>query len=307
MDRIDALRLLLDVADAGSFSAAARLRAIATSTATLAIKQLEQEFGARLMVRSTRRLVFTQEGERVLADARRIVADWDSALGSVREEGPLNGLIRVTATNDFGRHTLRPLLDAFQARHPCVQISLILNDNAIDLLEEQIDLALRYGPLPDSSLRARVLVRSERLVCAAPAYWRRAGKPRHPNDLALHNCLVLARPGAPIVAWPFRDGERHFHVKVSGDRQVSDGGVLRDWALGGVGVILKNRWDMRRELASGQLESVLDDYLAGPVDLFAVLPGGPPNRRVAALVGFLAECLAPGAVGLPSRHTDESS
>lgn len=292
MDRIDALRMFMETAEAGSFSAVARQRAIATSTVTLAINQLEEEVGARLMVRSTRRLVFTHEGERLLVDARRLVSDWDAAMSGLRQEGPLTGPIRVTASHDFGRSKLRACLDAFQAGHPGIHISLMLNDSNLDLMDEQIDLALRNGPLPDSSLRARLLLRNERLVCASPAYWARAGKPAHPKDLAGHNCLVLARPGAPLVAWPFRDGSKPFSVKVSGDRQVDDGSVLRDWAVAGAGVAFKNRLDILHELQAGTLETALEDYVVGPSDLYAVHPGGLPSRRVLALVDFLAQSLA---------------
>lgn len=293
MDRIDALRVLIDIAEVGSFSGVARKRAIATSTVALAVSQLEAEFGASLMMRSTRRLVFTHEGEMLLADARRIINEWDAALYSLQEDGPLAGLIRVTATNDFGRIQLRPLLDEFQARHPGIQISLVLSDNTIDLIEGHIDVALRNGPLPDSSLRARMLLRGKRLVCASPGYWLTMGKPVRPTDLVDHNCLILARPGAPLLAWPFRDGTRTFSVKVSGDRQANDGGVLRDWAVKGLGVVIKNCWDIRQELESGALEAVLEEYVAGPVDLYAVFPGGAPNRRVTALVEFLADALTP--------------
>jgi DNA-binding transcriptional LysR family regulator len=292
MDRIDALRLLLEVAETGSFSGVGRQRSIATSTVALAVRQLEEEFDARLMVRSTRRLVFTHEGERLLEDARRIVTEWDSAMSGLKQDGPLSGPIRLTATNDFGRTQLRPILDAFQALHPAIHISLVLSDSTIDLIDEHIDLALRNGPLPDSTLRALLLVRGQRLVCASPAYWDRAGRPSHPSDLSEHNCLILARPGAPLAAWPFRDGDKQFSVKVSGDRQASDGGVLREWAVEGCGVIIKNRWDIRSELEAGALETVLDDFVAGQIDLHAVHPAGPPSRRVSALVDFLAERLA---------------
>ncbi|QBE64912.1 LysR family transcriptional regulator [Pseudoduganella lutea] len=291
MDRIDALRLFVDVAEAGSFSAVARQRTIATSTVTLAVGQLEQETGARLMVRSTRRLVLTFEGETLLADARRIVAEWDAALGSLRQDGPLAGPIRVSATNDFGRIRLRPLLDAFQERHPGIHMTLLLSDIAVDLVDERIDLALRSGPLPDSGLRARLLLRGGRLACASPAYWARAGKPAHPDELAGHNCLVLARPGAPIAAWSFQEGTRRFTVKVSGDRQASDGDVVREWALAGLGITFKNAWDVHNDIAAGRLETALDEFRVDGIDLYAVQPGGLPHRRVAALVDFLAEAL----------------
>ncbi|RXT29822.1 LysR family transcriptional regulator [Rhizobium leguminosarum] len=296
MDRMDALRLYIAVAETESFSGVARQRAIATSTVALAVTQLEQEFGARLMTRTTRRLVFTHEGERLLVDARRILADWDAAMSGMMENGPLTGPIKVTATNDFGRSQLRTHLDAFQVLHPQITMSLVLTDSTIDLVEERIDLALRYGPLADSSLRARLLVRGHRLVCASPDYWHRAGKPRHPGDLSDHNCLILSRPGAPLAAWPFRDGDRQFTVKVSGDRQASDGAILREWGVEGVGVVLKNDWDIRNELQTGKLETALDAYVAGHVDLYAVQPAGPPSRRTAALVAYLSTAIAQASV-----------
>lgn len=289
MDRIDALRLLLDVAEAGSFSRVARQRSIATSTVALAVTQLEEAFGARLMTRSTRKLVFTHEGEILLEDARRIVSDWDAASTALREGGPLSGPLRVSATNDFGRAWARPMLDDFQALHPNVQVTLLLSDDAVDMIEHRIDLALRSGPLPDSSLRARLLIRGHRHVCAAPAYWDRAGRPKHPRDLIGHNCIILARPGAPLSPWPFRDGDTPFTVKVSGDRQTTDGDIIRAWAVEGRGVVIKNQWDIRRDVEAGRLETVLDDYLIGPVDLFAVSPHGAPSRRLTALIEHLAE------------------
>ena len=109
-----------------------------------------------------------------------------------------------------------------------------------------------------------------------------------PGDLAHHNCLILARPGAPLAAWRFRVAGKPINVKVSGDRQASDGGVLREWAVAGLGVIIKNRWDIRAELAEGTLETALDDYVTEHVDLFAVYPAATPHRRITALIEFLS-------------------
>lgn len=295
MDRIDAMRLLLDVSEAGSFSSVARQRAIATSTVALAVSQLEEELGVSLMVRSTRKLVLTHEGELMIADARRIVSEWDAALSGMREDGPLSGPIRITATNDFGRVRLRPLLDAFQQRHPAIQVTLLLSDSSVNLIEEHIDLAIRSGPLPDSAMRARMLIRGPRIVCASPKYWSRAGVPKHPRELEEHNCLVLDRPGAPLSTWPFRDAGKILNVKVRGDRQASDGDILREWGVAGAGVILKNQWDVRHELEAGTLTTALDGFVPWQVDLFAVHVGAPPSRRVAALIEFLAAALRDGS------------
>lgn len=292
MDRIDALRLLLEVAATGSFSGVARQRNVATSTVTLAVDGLEQEFGVTLLKRSTRRLALTHEGEQLVLDARRIVGEWDGLLAGLREDGPLAGPIRISTTNDFGRSQLLPLLDAFQVRHPGLMLTLLLSDSTADLIHENIDLALRSGPLPDSGLHARLLVRGERLVCAAPAYWARAGTPHYPQELARHNCLVLARPDAPLAVWNLSKDAAAFSVKVTGDRQSSDGQVLREWALAGQGVTFKNRWDVQADLDRGALVRVLADFSSGPVDLYAVYPVSAPTRRVAALVDYLAAALA---------------
>lgn len=293
MDRLDSLRLFVEIAEAGSFSAVARNRRLSASTVTLALQQLEDSVRASLIVRSTRRLALTNEGERFYKDARRLLAEWEGAVSRLSEEGPLQGPIRITATNDFGRKTIVPLVDEFMAQHPGVSVTFLLGDGVMDLLENQLDLALRSGPLNDSGLKARLLVQGPRLVCASPAYWKEHGKPAHPRELAHHNCLVLARAtGGPMSVWPFNVDGEHLTVKVAGNRVANDGGVLREWGIQGRGVIAKNKWDIRAELEAGLLETALEEYVCERVDLFAVYPGEAPSRRVAVLMDFLAQRLA---------------
>ncbi len=154
MDTLDALRLFIGIAEAGSLSAAARQQSVATSTVTVALQQLETQAGARLITRSTQH-TFTYEGRQFLADARRLLADWDASIGGVKD-GPLKGPMKITATQHFGREELVPLIDKFMARHTGVQVSLLLSDGVIDLVEHDLDLALRNGPLSDSNLKARL-------------------------------------------------------------------------------------------------------------------------------------------------------
>lgn len=118
------------------------------------------------------------------------------------------------------------------------------------------------------------------------------GRPKHPDELLAHNCPILDWPGAPLAVWLFKDRDRVINVKVKGDHQVGDGDVLRDWAVRGVGVIAKNEWDIASEVRSGVLETVLEDFIAGQVDLYAVHTGG--SRRIAALVDYLWEELHDG-------------
>lgn len=289
MDRIDALRLYVDVTKQGSFSKVARSLSIATSTVTLAVTQLEQELGVSLIVRSTRQLGLTHEGEMLKLEAQRLVDQWDNTLKNINSPAEIISPLKITASNDFGHIHLRKLLDEFQVRHANTKISLILSDNPLDLIGENIDVALRSGPLPDSNLKAKMLLKGKRLVCASPAYWREKTKPSHPSDLQKHNCLILARPGAPLSSWPFNDGDKSFSVKVSGDREATSGEIIREWALEGYGVAIKNYWDIKKFIDAGLLETVLDDYNSGDVNLFAVFPASGKNKRVGLLVDFLVE------------------
>jgi DNA-binding transcriptional LysR family regulator len=294
MDQFSLLRLFVAVADLGSLSAVARAQGLSPSTVTLGLQRLEERVGARLVTRTTRRLSLTPEGERFLANCRRILSDLDEAMDEVSDRGPLRGEIRVTATNDLGRNTLAPLVHEFMEANHGVQILLMLSDAVVDLVEDSYDLALRMGQLPDSGLTARLLMRGARRVCASPAYWRRHGRPEHPRDLAGHNCIVLARPGAPQSSWQFQDEGHTFGVRVRGDRTANDGGTVRSWAIAGAGVVLKFDLDIAQDLAAGRLESVLDDFSLGVVNLHAVHPAGRhPSRRVAALIDFLAVRLGP--------------
>jgi DNA-binding transcriptional LysR family regulator len=292
MDRLDALRLFVEIAEAGSFSAAARKKDVSTSTATLALQKLEDELGARLIIRTTRRLALTPEGQRFLDDALRVLGDWDSAVLTLRDDGPLAGPIRLTTTSDFGRSRIVPLLDKFMSLHPQVQVSLFLSDGVVDLVDQQLDLALRIGPLLDSRMKARLLLHAPKVLSAAPAYWVAHGKPMHPTQLSSHNCLIQLIPGASPAAWPFFVDGKPLMVKVAGNRHANDGGVLREWALNGYGVVLNHRWDVHDELASGRLETALDSYIADIVDLYAVYPGAMPSRRIGALIEFFAHALA---------------
>ncbi|UCJ18946.1 LysR family transcriptional regulator [Pseudomonas sp. MM211] len=292
MDTFDALRLFVSIAETGNLSAAARRNSVASSTVTLALQQLEEQTGTPLIIRSTRKLTFTHEGEQFLANARRLLIDWSNSIDSIRPECSLRGPIRITATSDFGRLKLVPIIDRFMELHPDIQVTLLLGDGVVDFIENNLDIALRNGPLVDSNLVSRGLIRSQRIICATPGYWQSRGKPEHPEQLVEHNCLLLHRPGVAFSTWPFLVDGKTASIRVSGNRIANDGGVLRSWAMQGYGIMIKNRWEVRRELESGELETALDEFALPHVDLYAVTATSNPSRRVRAMVEFLADQLA---------------
>lgn len=288
MDTLEALRLFVSIAETGSLSAAARLESVAQSTVTVALRELEKRAGATLITRTTRRLSFTYEGRQFLSNARRILADWDAAVADARN-GPLRGPIKITAPHELGRVELVPIVDRFLLKHPAVTITLHFADNVLDLVENDIDLALRHGPLVDSTLKARLLLRSRRVVCASPDYWNARGYPRQPDDLADHNCLVHARPDASFAAWPFLVDGKQISVRVRGDRVANDTLTLRDWALAGLGIIRRDTFSIRREIASGKLVTALDAFSIREANLYAITTGGMLSQRVSAFMEFLEQ------------------
>jgi DNA-binding transcriptional LysR family regulator len=291
MDTIEALRIFVGIDEAGSLSGAARQHSLATSTVTVALQQLELSAGVRLITRSTRRISFTHEGRQFLSEARKILATWDTSLESFKE-GPLTGPIRFTATQDFGTEIIAPLIDSFSQLHPGMRFELLLAEGVLDLVQNNLDFALRNGPLSDSSLRARLLVPGHRVVCAAPAYWAFHGIPTCPQDLVHHNCLVMSRPDRSFSTWYFTEGGKRFGVKVSGNRMANNGGLLRQWAINGYGIFISPTWHIRKELKTGVLSTALDGFLADEANLYAVTNEGVPSRRVTMLLDFLAQELA---------------
>nr|WP_310616743.1 LysR family transcriptional regulator [Pantoea cypripedii] len=296
MDQLSLFRLFIAIAERGSLVAASRALAIAPSVATLGLQRLEEMLGVVLVIRTTRRLSLTPEGERFLADCRRILTDIEEAVDALSDRGPLRGEIRLTATNDFGRNTLAPLIDTFMQSNPEVRIALYLSDSVVDLAESGYDIGLRLGSFGKSRADRQLLIAGTRQVCASPAYWRKAGQPQHPLELEKHNCMVLARPDAPQSIWYFRDDDREFGVRVSGDRTANEGATLRSWAIAGAGVILKSSIDIIDDVAQGRLVPVLAGFELGEghdYNLYAITSAGRrQSRRVKALVDFLREQLA---------------
>ncbi len=294
MDRLANLALFLRIVEKGGMAAAGRDFGLSPAAVTERLAGLEAHYGARLLNRTTRAISLTDEGRLLLEGARDLVNEASDLEARVRlGVEQLSGPVRISAPLDLGRHSVVRMLDRFMAAHPEVAIDLTLSDSYIDLVAQGIDLGIRFGDLKDSSLKARRLGLSRRLVCAAPAYLERFGAPEHPDDLAKHNCLLMRFGETIDQEWPFViDGTRRRYF-VRGNRLANDGSLVRHWCLEGHGLALKAIWDIREDLAAGRLVELLSAFEQPASSLQIVYPGGRDlPRRVRALIGFLADAFA---------------
>ncbi|MBK5005309.1 LysR family transcriptional regulator [Pseudomonas sp. S32] len=276
------------VAQAGSLSAAARALGLTPSAVSRILARTEQRLGTRLMLRTTRAITLTPEGEAYLRGAHRVLADMLEVEQAITDQGVPRGRLRVSAALGHGRMTVVPLVAAFSARYPQVLVDLTLSDELADILGGQADVALRFGELPDSSLSARLIGDTGQAIVASPGYLQRCGTPHVPEDLQNHNCLRFNfRRATPD--WPFsRDGQL-FRLKVNGNIQCSSGEALAQLARLGAGVARIGTFTVAEDLASGRLVSLLDGYNPGDREpIHAVFAGGPSMpARVRVFVDFL--------------------
>ena len=297
IENIDDLQVLLQTAAAGSLTAAARTLGVTPAAASATLKRLEAQLGTRLFERSTRAMRLTSAGQILLDYARRafeLLAEGESQLDA--ERGELVGAVRMSAPSDLARTVLLPMLDEFLRLHPGVQLVLSIGDRVLDVLRDEVDIAIRYGELSDSRLVARTLALARPLLSASPDYLQRRGTPSAPMDLVDHNCIVFTRAGRPFNAWRFGQDGHWTTVRVSGDRVVDDASLAREWAIAGSGIILKTEMEQRRDLVSGALVPLLAEWETDPYPLYALLPSGRflPNR-IRALVDFIVERFSAGA------------
>jgi DNA-binding transcriptional LysR family regulator len=288
MDRFKELSAFAATASRGSLSAAARAEGVTPAIIGRRLDALEERLGVRLLIRTTRKLTLTQEGQSFLEDCQRILNDLASAEASVSLGGlRVSGHLRLTAPAGFGRKHVAPLVMAFLQANPEVTTSLDLSDRSVDLVNEGFDCAVRIGDLEDSSLVGVRLGEMRRVVVASQAYLQRHGVPRSLEDLAGHRCLSLVnQPG-----WTLRDPvrpERLVNLKVAGPLECNDGAVLHEWALAGMGLAWRSVWEVGADLRWGRLVSVLDEWAPPPVGIYAVVP---QRRHLPLRVRLFIDCL----------------
>lgn len=293
MDRFAALRAFTAVVEAHGFSHAARRLGLATSSLTRQVDALEVHLGAQLLNRSTRSVTLTDAGERYFEQATRILAELDEADRGVADDGgPLRGTLRINLPVVFGRLYVVPAIPTFLHAHPGLELEVSLSDSYVNLVEERADLAIRIGNLESSSLIARKLADHRRVLCASPSYLAGRDAPQHPEDLGRHACLVQTF-AAGEQAWNFRDaaGQRR-RVAVHGALRANNTEMLREAAIGGVGVVLLPTWLIGPDLQAGRLQALLPGWEASPTAMDAGIHAVYlPNRRGSRPLASLIEAL----------------
>jgi DNA-binding transcriptional LysR family regulator len=293
MDQFKQISTFVEVVNRGSLSAAARAEGIAPAMISRRLDALETRLGIKLLQRSTRKIALTDEGTAFLEDCQRILADLENAEAAVSERSAkATGRLTISAPAGFGRWHVAPLLPSFLAEHRELSVTLSLNDRVVDLIGEGIDVAIRIAAMTDSNLVRVKLADNKRAVVASPAYLKRHGTPKTLADLAKHNCLAISSDGSQR-GWTFRQHGKNLTLKVGGTMECNDGEVLHHWALTGKGLAWRSMWEVGKEIESGKLVTVLDEFAAPGNDVYAVfaqrrhLP-----LRIRAFVDFLRRTYA---------------
>ncbi|MBW9091523.1 LysR family transcriptional regulator [Rhizobium wenxiniae] len=287
MERSGEMEVFVRVIQDGGFSAAARNLDLTPSAVSKLIARLESRLGARLLVRTTRALTLTEEGEAYHHAALRILQELNDADQEVAG-GAVRGRLRINATIPFGTMFLAPAVPEFVARNPGLVVDLSLTDGIVDLVAEKTDVAIRMGNLPDSGLIARKLGQSRRVICASPDYLARKGTPEKPADLAHHDCLTFNfRRATP--SWPFRTGGRDVVQPVKGSVVVNNGETMKQMVLAGAGIARVGLFHVADEIAAGRLIPLLEEENPGDLELVhaVYVGGGPLPHRVRAFIEYM--------------------
>lgn len=275
MDRLDAMSVFVAIVEAGSFSEASRRLGMPLATVSRRVAELEARLKTQLLKRPARRLILTEAGQAYIDACKRIIEQVDEAERDASGEyrAPM-GELSVTAPGPLGHLHLMPIALAFMAEYPAIRLRLVLSDRVVNLLDENIDVAIRIGALPDSSMIATRVGSIRNVVCASPAYLAARGRPKTPQDLTGHDCITVEGAASPR-GWRFADGAGEVVVPVNARLDVSSSEAAILAAVAGVGITRVMSYKMQEALAAGQLEIVLADFEPPPWPVNILYPARP--------------------------------
>ncbi len=288
MDRVTAMESFVRTVKQGSFAAAAAGRGLSATMVGNHVRFLEARLGTLLLNRTTRRQGVTEFGRSYYERCRAILAEIEAAETAAEAvQAVPRGLLRVTAPVALGTTVLPSLLASYLGRHPEVRVDLVLQDHRLDLVADELDIAIRAGALPDSSLVARALPPLQLVVCAAPAYLAAHGTPVSPAELTAHNCLDFAHATEPLL-WRFEGEGDNTAIDVSGNLRINSGPALRTAALEGIGIVMQPKVVVADDLAAGQLVRLLPAHAAPALRLHLLtLPNRRPTLKLRSFMDHL--------------------
>jgi len=287
MDRVEEWRIFVSVASELSFAEAARTLEISPQAATRAVAALEKRLRTRLLNRTTRSVSLTGDGERYLERGRRVVEEVDALESPEDASAPLSGTLTVTAPILFGQLRVVPVVTEMLSLHPAIDIRLQLHDRVVSLAEEGVDVGVRIGMLPDSSLRARLVGQVRSVLCASPEYLEREGKPRDLDALSSHACIAFTSTTPIADRWSF---ERRI-IKVRARLVVNTGQAAMDAALAGVGIVRMLSYQVDDHVKAGRLKIILASHEPDPMPVHLVQLAGIQARAATAFVDLAAKRL----------------
>ncbi len=294
LDRLIAMQTFAKVVECSSFAKAAERLSISTSAASRNVAELEAHLGIRLLNRTTRRISLTEGGRAYFDRVIQLLAEIEETESLVASSNVVpRGTIRMTCSSSFGVPHLAPAIAQFQQQYPEVRFDISTSGRYVDLVEEGLDLAIRIGDIGNPNLTARKIGVMQMLVCASPRYLKQHGVPKHPNDLAAHNCVTYEY-STPSNLWRFRErasggagGE--IAVEVSGNVHADTGEMLAAIAASGAGIVLSPNFVVEPYIASGQLREILEPYRTSPYSIYAMFPS---RRHLSAKVRTFVDYLA---------------
>ena len=293
MEQITAMRMFTRVVQTGSFSAVARELGVSQSSVSKKIAALETKLGTRLIARTSRKLNLTEVGCDYYERCLPILVEIDEAEANARSmtSNP-TGVLRVNVPVSFGQRHVIPRMPEFMQAYPNVKLDIMLLDRHVDLVAEGVDVAIRIGILDDSSLIARRLGDSPRLLVASKSYLQKHGRPNHPDELKNFDCLVYSLLGTGNI-WHFLHQGKEFSVEVKGNFQANNSDAVRQMALAGAGIMALPKWMSHPYIENGDLEPILTEYTPQGFPIQAVYP---QNRyvpsKVRSFVGFMQQSFA---------------
>jgi DNA-binding transcriptional LysR family regulator len=296
MDRLDALKLFVRVAELGSFTRAAESLSLQKGAASIAVQQLEASLGTRLFQRTTRRVELTQDGRTCYDRAKDLLAEADE-LGSMFRQTPqrLSGRLRIDMSAGMAEQYVLPRLPEFASAHPELEFEISATDRFVDVIREGFDCVVRVGRVTDPSLVVRLLGHAPLVTCGSPAYLERHGTPRTLEDLAAHRLVhYVTSFGSRPDGWEYFDGTTYRTVPMAGSITVNNAGAYRAACLAGFGLIQVPAFGVVRSLAEGELVQVLEEHHAEPMPVSLVhAHRRHVPQRVRSFMDWLATLLAP--------------